>query len=158
MIVQLIEFVKANKDGSVAGLQQLKNVSEAEELLRKREALLEQRKQDAERWLQTRQDAMAKALHDERSRRLHDMNEARKVELLQKKQHQQRQTELEQERERLELLERKVNRDMQALQRERQHFEFRSQQETMIQQLVNDKKDLTEQLKKCSESLVSLGG
>eukprot|EP00750_Incisomonas_marina_P003429 INCI13114.1.p1 GENE.INCI13114.1~~INCI13114.1.p1 ORF type:complete len:312 (+),score=68.48 INCI13114.1:273-1208(+) len=155
MILQLIEFARAHREGGVAGLQQLKNISEAEELLRKREALLERRKEDAERWLQERQDAMAKALHDERARRLQDMNEARKLELLHKKTHQQKQAELDNERERLEMLERKVNRDMQALQRERQHFEFRNQQETMIQQLVEDKKDLTARVKQLSETLVA---
>ena len=219
MIVQLLEFVRAHREGGVAGLQQLQNISEAEELLRQREALLEHRKEDAEKWLQQRQDAMAKALHEERSRRLRDLNDARKLELMHKKQHQQRQVrpltvfdgfpldlmhvavnccispdsvtaeaivrdvvcgvpvadlrasssdannpnqtkpnhhqaELDNERERLEMLERKVTRETQALQRERQHFEFRSQQEAMIGQLVEDKKELTQRATQLSETLL----
>jgi hypothetical protein len=158
LLTQLLDFARAHRDGGVAGLQQLKNISEAEELLRKREALLERRKEDAEGWLQQRQDAVAKTLHDERARRLQDLDEARKLELLHKKQYQQKQSELETERERLEMLESKVNRDMQALQRERQHFEFRSQQEAMITQLVADKKELTERVKQFSEALVAARG
>ena len=64
------------------------------------------------------------------------------------------QAELDNERERLEMLERKVTRETQALQRERQHFEFRSQQEAMIGQLVEDKKELTQRATQLSETLL----
>ena len=56
------------------------------------------------------------------------------------------------------MLESKVNRDTQALQRERQHFEFRTQQEAMITQLAADKKELTERVKQLSQALVTARG
>ena len=64
------------------------------------------------------------------------------------------QAELDDERERLEMIERKLNHDRQLLHRDQAHFQFRSQQDTMIKQLVTDKKDLTGQLKRTTEALV----
>ncbi len=68
------------------------------------------------------------------------------------------QAELDQERDRLQVLERKLTHDQQILNRERQHFDFRSQQEVMIQQLVQDKKDLTVNVKQLSDALVAANG
>ena len=91
MLTQLLNFVRANRLGGADGVQKLQEVSEAEELLRKREALLERRKEDAEKWLQSRREALAKNQHTERTRRLKELEESRRLQLMHKKQHQQKQ-------------------------------------------------------------------
>ena len=47
---------------------------------------------------------------------------------------------------------------MQILQRERSHFEFRTQQEVMIKQLADDKQELLAQQKKLTETLTAAKG
>ena len=56
------------------------------------------------------------------------------------------------------MIERKLNHDRQILHREQSHFQFRTQQETMIEQLVNDKKELTQRVKQLADTLAETQG
>lgn len=61
--------------------------------------------------------------------------------------------ELDDERERLDIAQRKLNHEMQMLRQERRTFEFQNQQETMLKQLISEKSDLTKRVESLSEVL-----
>lgn len=91
MILQLLNFIKYHGHLSKTDIEEATKITEVEQNLRQREALLEKRKQDAEKWLHDQREAVSETLHEQRSQRLKELDKSRKLELMHRKQQQQRQ-------------------------------------------------------------------